>query len=151
MQSAENTALFGIKALYPAPVDTYLGEVAAKSAPYGAEKSADKKPLFIRLDRVHLYLARVQTAQMRANGNVAAADRLLALQQEWAGALYQYEMHGIAVKAGQHKSLKELFVMRRHAVGEEKARLSYLIALALDGLGCPREEDAQQEMFGGAA
>ena len=151
VQSVENTALFGIKALYPAPVDTYLGEEAAKSAPYGAEKSAAKTPLFIRLDRVHLYLARVQTAQMRANGNVAAADRLLALQQEWAGALYQYEMHGIAVKAGQHKSLKELFVMRRHAVGEEKARLSYLIALALDGLGCPREEEAQQEMFGGAA
>jgi len=98
-----------------------------------------------------MYLARVNTSILRAKGKADAADWLLAMQKEWAGALYQYEMHGIAVKAGQHKSLKELFVMRRHAIGEEKARLSYLIALALDGLGCPREEEAQQEMFGGAA
>nr|DAK86014.1 MAG TPA: hypothetical protein [Herelleviridae sp.] len=171
--TADNAELYGLQELACLPTDVYLGEPEAVEAllagqncsagpasagcqtanpGYGyPEKTLLTKQLCLRLDRVHMYLARVNTSILRAKGKAEAADWLLAMQKEWAGALYQYEMHGIAVKAGQHKSLKELFVMRRHAVGEEKARLSYLIALALDGLGCPREEEAQQEMFGGAA
>lgn len=120
--------------------------------PYGGEKSALTKHLFIRLDRVHLYLARVNTSRLRANGKEDAADYLLALQQEWGEALYHYETHGIAIKSGQHKSLKELFAMRKHASAEEKARLTYLITLALDAMGCPQaseESSPQIDMFGG--
>lgn len=145
----ENKALFGIKVLNPTSTDTYLGDLEPKSAPYGAEKITLKAPIFIRLDRVHLYLARVQTAQMRANGNEAAADRLLTLQQEWADALYAYETLGIAVKAGQHKALKDLFAMRKFATAEEKVRLTHLIAKSLDAAGCPAMAAGKQEMVGG--
>jgi hypothetical protein len=148
---AENTALFGIKTLNPTPTDAYLGEPGEFFTPNGVKKEATKGQIFIRLDRVHLYLARVNTAQMRANGNEAAADRLLALQQEWASALYQYETHGIAVKAGQHKSLKDLFAMRQHASGEERERLTFLIGAALDAMGSPRQQNAQGALFGGEA
>ena len=170
---AENAELYDLQELECLPVDTYLGEpeavealvsgeicpatddsAASQEANLGykyPEKSLLTTQLCIRLERVYIYLARVNTAQMRSHGKEDAADWLLAMQKEWASALYQYETHGIAVKAGQHKSLKDLFVMRQHASGEERERLTFLIGTALDAMGCPRPQNAQGALFGGEA
>ncbi len=39
--------------------------------------------------------------------------------------------------------------MRQHASGEEKERLTFLIAAALDVMGSPRPQNAQGALFGG--
>ena len=125
--TTDNAELYGLQELACLPTDVYLGEPEAVEAllagqncsagpasagcqtanpGYGyPEKTLLTKQLCLRLDRVHMYLARVNTSILRAKGKADAADWLLAMQKEWAGALYQYEMHGIAVKAGQHKAL----------------------------------------------
>ena len=174
--SADNAELYDLQELECLPVDTYLGEPEAIEALFSGkncaaaddsersqeansgygypEKSLLTKQLCIRLDRVHMFLARVNTSILRAKGKEDAANWLLTMQKEWASALYAYETHGIAIKGGQHKSLKDLFAMRKHASAEEKARLTYLITLALDAMGCPQaseESSPQIDMFGGEA
>nr|WP_314233370.1 hypothetical protein [uncultured Moraxella sp.] len=62
----------------------------------------------IRLDRVTMYLARVNTARLRSNGNISSADYLLSLQQEWANALHSYETYGVAVKNTLFDNTKQL-------------------------------------------
>jgi hypothetical protein len=66
-----------------------------------------KTAVYIRLDRSTMFLARVNTAQMRANGKENAADALLKLQIEWAEALHNYETNGIAFKTQQRD--KDMF------------------------------------------
>lgn len=87
--SGDNPKLYGTKELEN-PV--FNGD----STPYGR-----KKQVYIRLDRSTMYLARVNTARMRVNNKVEAADKLLALQLEWAGALHDYETKGVARKRGR--------------------------------------------------
>jgi len=70
--------------------------------------SGPKTSLYLRLDRVHMFITRINTAHIRAKGKHATADVILALQHEWADALYAYETHGIAVKGGQRNALREL-------------------------------------------
>jgi len=65
--------------------------------------SPPKDGLFIRIDRVSIYLARISVNRVRANGNIEAAEFLLALQLEWADALHNYETRGVAVKAGHFR------------------------------------------------
>lgn len=79
LTTGDNVPRFGIKELY-------VAEISEKNAPGGA-----KKRLFIRADRAYLFLARVNTDSMRANGKAAAADKLLEKQIEWADALVKYE------------------------------------------------------------
>ncbi len=131
----ENTALFGTKQLNMLPLNELFAEEQEISPYYQGEKQVSNLPVFIQLNRVHLYLARVNTGKMRSHGKIEAADRLLALQQEWANALYQYETHGIAVKTSQHNTLKDLLRMRNMAFGEEKTRLTALIDAALTDMG----------------
>jgi Mor family transcriptional regulator len=66
-----------------------------------------KTAVYIRLDRSTMFLARVNTAQMRANGKENAADQLLKLQIEWAEALHSYETNGVAFKTQQRD--KDIF------------------------------------------
>ncbi len=143
----ENKALFGVKTLNIVPTDVYLSEQALNSAPYGAENQGSKGDIYILLNRVHLYLARVQTAQMRANGNETGADRLLTLQKEWGDTLYRYETTGVAIKKSQHSTLKDLFAMKRNATSEQKQRIDLLIAQELNDIGCPQLEDTQKSLF----
>ena len=64
----------------------------------GGDIPTPKKAIFIHLDRAYMFLTRVDTNRMRAQGNVQGADAFLVLQQEWATALHAYEIDGIAVK-----------------------------------------------------
>lgn len=125
-----------------------------KTAAQEAGKKGDGE-VYINIHRVYLYIARVSTSNVRAKSDDETVDRILLLQQEWGKALHDYEQYGIAVKGGQHMSLKELFAMRKCATTEEKARLTYLITLALYAMGCPSLEpfqpSPQNELFGDEA
>lgn len=91
LQDADNAVLSAVKWLQP--------PVFASEA--GLKTPAPKPVLCLRLDRARMYLARIQTSRMRANGNITGADLLLALQEEWAQALHDYETHGVAIKRGR--------------------------------------------------
>lgn len=67
-------------------------------APTGGPRSPQDDGIYIRLDRSRMYLARIQTNQMKAQGKVEAAETLLKLQIEWAEAIHNYETHGVALK-----------------------------------------------------
>ncbi len=95
---ADNAELYDLQELECLPVDTYLGEPEAVEALVSCEicpaeddsqgsqeanlgykypeKSLWTTQLCIRLERVYIYLARVNTAQMRSHGKVDAADWL---------------------------------------------------------------------------
>lgn len=57
-----------------------------------------KKAVFILLEAGEMYLARVNTSRLKANGNKSSAEYLLTLQKEWRKALHDYETHGFAAK-----------------------------------------------------
>lgn len=68
---------------------------------------APQNEVHIRLDRVAIYLARINTAKVRAQGNIAAANLLLNLQIEWAQALHDYETKGEARKRDELRVLDQ--------------------------------------------
>ena len=109
------------------------------------------KLLCIRLDRAHMYLARVNTDRMRANDNDSAADDLLALQNEWAEVLHRYESGETVSKAQleDEKSLNNLLTARgKCKTKQEHAALDILIARKFAAMGAGRVgESGQLEMF----
>lgn len=63
-----------------------------------------KDTLFIRLRRVQMYIARISIGHVRGTGgNSSSAEYLLALHEEWADALHDYETNGIAIKTSHIK------------------------------------------------
>lgn len=101
--------------------------------------------VYIRLDRSRMFLARIQTGQMRALGKVDAANALLDLQIEWAGVLHKYEAEGYAIKTevseARRKSeatLAALFKVRGSASdATEQGALTRMIHDKLADLGYP--------------
>lgn len=81
-----------------------------------------KKSVFILLEAVEIYLARVNTSRVRANGNEKSADYLLALQKEWRKALHDYETKGIAFKANKGSDLVKLDKIKDPHIRAEYAR-----------------------------
>ena len=92
-----------------------------------------------------MYLARINTNQMRVNNNEDAADSLLNLQIEWAGVLHDYETQGVAVKGGrvdarrkEENSLATLVKTRKDAfIGKERDAITRMIEDKLAELGYP--------------
>lgn len=115
---------------------------------------APKKQAYIRLDRGRMYLARVNTNRMRVNDNEDAADRLLALQIEWAEALHSYETTGVAIKntrldtrRKEEQNLAALIKTRTAtANAQEKAALTAMIRDKLTELGYPPEDAEESQM-----
>lgn len=101
--------------------------------------------LYIRLDRAHMFLARIDTARMKANGSIEAADKLLALQVEWAEALHSYETHGVAYKKAQGDGITRLInlIKTRNTTrdAQEQQALSYLIQQQFAELGQPLQPE----------
>ncbi|MCI1091764.1 hypothetical protein MOQ21_10615 [Stenotrophomonas maltophilia] len=120
IQGEDQSVLFGPKWISP-PV---LDGVGGASTPL-------RDALYIRFDRAHLFLARISTAQMRAQGNVAAADHLLALQIEWAGVLHRYETQGFAAKSGRVAVLRDLLhtAKIRDGIKDPRERLAFTARL----------------------
>lgn len=133
ISAGDNTILYGTRTLRP-PVFAGVG---------GA--STPQQGLYIRLDRARMFLARIQTNQMRAQGNVDAANALLELQIEWAGVLHDYETKGYAIKAEHSEArrkneatLANLFKVRGTTTdATERAALTRMIHDKLAGLGYP--------------
>ena len=140
LSSAENTKLYGTTE-FSRPEIAGLGTTSCPEA-----------AIHIRLDRARMFLARINTAHMKAKGNVDAADALLALQIEWAEALHAYETDGVAVKKGHREARAELIGLLK-ARGTpptpvERMALSALISETFASLGQPLAEDAQLKLQG---
>jgi hypothetical protein len=90
-----------------------------------------KEGVYLVLKRVEIYLARLSTNQIRARGNEDAANILLALQQEWADALHQYESLGVAIKKNFVDDLKlfNMLVKGKASTGSPLERAIYKKAL----------------------
>jgi len=127
-------------------------------ASQGGASTPRDEGLYVRLDRSRMYLARIKTNQMKAQGKVEAAEALLNLQIEWAEALHDYETQGIAVKSSKIEarrkeeiSLTSLLKHRKEAVkhGEQEA-LSAMINDKLADLGYPPDafKDPQGRLEG---
>ena len=140
MVDPENVVLYGTTALIPPSIAIQGGDIPTREA------------LFIRLDRAHMFLARIQTSRMRSHGNAEAADLLLKLQVEWAGALYRYETDGIAVKAQQNRDRQQNslggLIKARNAITSpgERAALTAMIGDICNRLGFPIPADPQQQL-----
>lgn len=141
MEHPENVTLMGAKWL-KSPV----------FAGHGGDMTPTPDTLFIQLDRARLYLARINTARMKAQGNVDGAEVLLTLQIEWAEALHAYETTGMAVKKGHREGLSTLMglIKARTATTSpaERTALTALIANAFEDLGQPLPAQPQQELPG---
>lgn len=146
IQSSDNAILYGAKRLKPPQIDGLRGH-----------KPPKESVLYIRLDRSRMFLARVSTERMRANGNHLGADQILELQLEWAEALHRYETEGMAFKTSRISSLKDLnaLIRSRSVVNDpsEHAALTGLIRQQLIALGIPAEslESPQKGFEFGAA
>ena len=115
-----------------------------------------KEAVFVRLDRVLMYLARISTNQLKARGNHKAAEIILSLQLEWAQALHDYETKGLAVKAEnlrirdqRRKEYLALTTMVKaknstENIGERRALTAGIKGIASD-LGIPVESDLFDE------
>lgn len=69
-----------------------------KIATFYAE-DAQKETVFIRLRRVQMYIARISLGHVKGTGgNHTSAEYILALHEEWAEALHDYETDGVAFK-----------------------------------------------------
>lgn len=103
------------------------------------------KGVWIRLDRAHFFLARLNTAKIRSKGNLKAAEYLLELQIEWAEAINSYENNGYAIKQATKESqlkreqnLNALMKTRNSTIDEkEKLALTMMIRDKLAELGYP--------------
>jgi len=111
-----------------------------------------KEGLYIPLESVQMYLARILTAQVRSQGNVTSAEFLLSLQKEWRNALHSYESHGLAVKQSLQKQEKErvdlltkLQKLKKDSQDPKvRAIADYHLDQILNELGLPVEEERKQ-------
>lgn len=130
LKAGDNTTLYGIKRLLPPQI---AGE--------GSLKTPQTEVLYLRLDRSRMFLARISTDRMRANGNHLGADQVLALQIEWARVLHQYETTGEARKTHRKSAISEVLALQRarDATGNraERHALTCLLHAAMAELGAP--------------
>lgn len=124
---------------------------------FAAESGSGATPsegLYMRLDRARMYLARISTRNMKAKGNVEAAEALLKLQIEWAGVLHSYETTGVAIKNNrldgrrkEEQNLAALFKTRKDANSvQEKQSVTSMIADKLAELGYPLQDADEEQM-----
>ena len=141
LQEGDNAVLYGVQRLIPPQI-----------AGLGGLKSPEDGVLYLRLDRARMYLARISTDRMRANGNAEGAEKVLALQTEWAQVLHTYETHGVAAKASRSNGLKDLHQLARTRAlltnPRERAAFTQLLHQELAAVGLPLDtfDDAQQTL-----
>ena len=135
MESPRTITLFAVERLKP-PV--FAGQ--------GGDVTPTPDTLYIRLDRARMYLARINTDRMAANGNEDAADVLLTLQIEWAEALHAYETNGVARKKSvkdDQAVLMQLMKTRELANAVEKPVFTAMIRQQMQEMGFAVEPDPQ--------
>lgn len=147
----DNKVLYGVVRLTTSKIDN-LGGLKTPGASLSAmnmdvseveitDNSQFLDILCMRLDRVHMYLARVNTSRIRANGNTGSADYLLSLQTEWAQALHNYETHGIAIKSTLFNNTKQLKLLTDIYKGLNDKQQKHVVSKQIDAcLGITRAE-----------
>ena len=130
LQEGDNARLYGVQRLIPPQI-----------AGLGGLKSPDEGVLYLRLDRAHMYLARISTDRMRANGNTEGAEKVLALQEEWAKVLHTYETHGVVVKSSRSNALRDVLGLQKArntcTDPRERAAFTRLLHLEMAAIGMP--------------
>ena len=164
--SGDNVILYGIRRLVP-PSFNVLGSPSTPESASGSPSvdvsgiagcpqtanldGPSEGVLHILFERVQMFLARVNTSQMRVQGNVTGANYLLALQIEWAQALHSYETNGVARKNGHKEGLAELMGLYKvRSLAEtpgERAALAALFRDSFEALGHPLPADPQQSLL----
>lgn len=108
--------------------------------------------VFLRMDRAMMFIARVSTANMRANGNIKGANAILALQLKFAQALHDFQMMGIAINrdhiaqsnadvAKINSIVKMVYAKNRSADGQDRKLLARLIGSRAADLGIEYQSD----------
>lgn len=157
--SGDNVDLFGTTTLLVPKIDNsgglMLTETDSSNSPKDEIKTEKTQNsglyelLCIRFDRVHMYLARINTSRLRVNGNVKAADYLLKLQHEWADVLNDYETHGIAVNKSLFDNAKHLKTLADvyHKLDDKQQR--YLVSKQIDAAlnRQPQQPEGQADLF----
>lgn len=146
---AENVQLFGTKEL-PEPNISYKTSTSTMpSTPKSGVIPTLSTVLCIELEAARLFLARVNTAKMRAHGNETGADKLLALQKEWAKVLHDYETQGYALKDDRKNSISELLnlikIRDKLQSSNEKRWIGAIITEQVRALGIPESMLAEEQ------
>lgn len=135
-RTAKKTMIEGDNAILYGTKQIQLREFAAQ----GGASTTLTDMLCIRLDRIYIYFARISTNQMKAQGNIDAANALLNLQIEWAKVLHDYETKGIATKDKNKTDTAELMnlmKLRQMASSVEKQAFTQLLHQKMAELGLP--------------
>ena len=115
----------------------------------GGPRATPSESVYIRLDRARMFLARINTRQMKAQGNINAAEELLKLQIEWAEVLHKYETVGAVYKKAQSENLKDLMTLVRSRPNllyqNERAVFTGMIQDKMAELGYPVEKIKESE------
>lgn len=158
--SGDSVDLFGTTTLLVPNIDKFGGlmlEIEGVSThsegrffAKNTQNEEETELLCIRLDRVHMYLARINTSRLRVNGNITSANYLLNLQHEWADALHNYETHGVAINKAAFdntKHLKTLYEIYQKATDkQQRLMISSQIDHAL-GIHRTDERNNQPDML----
>lgn len=163
VQSGDNLILYGTRRLLPVLFNVLRTNKAlltdVSGPPRGpqtpgqevsegvseTENESENGVLHILFERVQMFLARINTSQMRVQGNVVGADYLLALQVEWAQVLHKYDL-GEQVKVFQAELIKLINARAGKTTPAEATALTALIGKTLAEMGHPLPADPQHSL-----
>lgn len=126
----DNAILYGTKWIN-APKIAGLG---------GASTPSEDQTVCFELEHARSYIMRVNTRQVKAQGNKEAAKQIQALQKEWSTAIHNYETKGIASKDKSKTDTAELMnlmKLRQMASSIEKQAFTQLLHQKMAELGLP--------------
>jgi hypothetical protein len=171
LQSGDNAILYGTKRLIPPVFNIFVAKndrlnesgIEVSGPPRGpldpvcdvvedgseTENTSENGVLHILFERVQMFLARVNTTQMRVQGNVMGANYLLALQIEWAQVLHQYEAGDVVSKKGRMDDqafVANLMKTRALAKPYELAAFDRMLRDAMADMGYQLDFDPQQAL-----
>lgn len=110
--------------------------------------------VFIRLDRVAVYLMTINPDRVRANGNISSAEYLEQKIKEWSDALHDYEEMGVAINMNharaqdalrkQRDSFSRMMVVKNKLADPADQRAVGFVAQQMAAeLGVPYQLDLQ--------
>lgn len=143
---AKNEAEIDVLGPTGGPLDPDLSGSDGRQEP---ENTSENGVLFILFERVQMFLARVNTSNMRVKGNVTGANYLLALQIEWAQVLHGYEAGDVVSKKArmdEQARLSNLMKTRELARPCEQAAFDRMLRDAMAEMGYPIDLDPQQTL-----
>lgn len=156
IQADDNLILYGTRRLVPpvfnvCPDTSIRVDGAEKPSEVGEETGNESSEgvLHILFERIQMFLARVNTGQMRGKGNVLSANYLLTLQIEWAQVLHRYESGDVVSKKGRKDDaglVANLMKTRAVAKPHEAAAFDLMVRDAMAEMGYPVALDPQQSL-----